>query len=747
MEALGVHTHWGLSPALDLTDVHKRAVASKPAAAETPEAPDSFLLVHCADPRHYLKTLSRRLRASKTPAEVFMWEPSAEAMVRSLALVGIALDFSMPVRQRAHMFLEVFGNVKVRDKTAKYLDALGKSIEELVCDKTGRLTAAVDPSQLSYRDVDGVAEAARMLSYRVPFDMETCWDHRLRHHYGERFDFRVNVIDWDFQEHVRPVAGLIHPLLFRAWRKTGLAFEFGDETYTQPNRTMASYALGRERGLSKLVRGYWGDVVASPYWATGTCVEVPPEADVGPAAHRAASSMFAVNNRHAGAEQFRHNAAEVAVLGILSLLTEIETAARYTMAKAHDIYSGLGGSRAAGSGAGPGGDDAGSPDEEAGPRTMDGAEVAPIGKKSASETAAEAAEGMTPREAAAAAVAALPMAPERSAERRRNALVARSVRRARAAASAIRSVRLVPLLGDIDRLLSHSRNRHRFSGAVIGCRSAQLLERPALAACLRPRAFVVQEAARNIVVFKQHQKDEFERRAVLMAGSLGLVFAGSDRTVAGTDKFAAGSVIDARPRAAKEADQRKREAALEEDKAAAAGAGDHAAGIMYLRGLAHWDERRGDNPRPEALVFEWDEAAAPARAEAIGKGPAGRAIREVMLQTQAELQAKEDAARRAAKAAAAGESGEAETAAAGPAAAAAQRPARAGAGAAWARGGAGSKVRRLKTEGGEAAASSQGAASGDEQGAAGGAAEPVAEAASGNGMGEDAGGAAATSLD
>ena len=477
------------------------------------------------------------------------------------------------------------------------------------------------------------------------------------------------------------------------------------------------------------MRGYWGDVVASPYWATGTCVEVPPEADVGPAAHRAASSMFAVNNRHAGAEQFRHNAAEVAVLGILSLLTEIETAARYTMAKAHDIYSGLGGSRAAGSGAGPGGDDAGSPDEEAGPRTMDGAEVAPIGKKSASETAAEAAEGMTPREAAAAAVAALPMAPERSAERRRNALVARSVRRARAAASAIRSVRLVPLLGDIDRLLSHSRNRHRFSGAVIGCRSAQLLERPALAACLRPRAFVVQEAARNIVVFKQHQKDEFERRAVLMAGSLGLVFAGSDRTVAGTDKFAAGSVIDARPRAAKEADQRKREAALEEDKAAAAGAGDHAAGILYLRCLAHWDERRGDNPRPEALVFKWDEAAAPARAEAIGKGPAGRAIREVMLQTQAELQAKEDAARRAAKAAAAGESGEAEPAAAGPAAAASQRPVRAGAGAAWARGGAGSKVRRLKTEGGEAAASSQGAASGDEQGAAGGAAEPVAEAA------------------
>lgn len=70
MEALGVHTHWGLSPALDLTDVHRRAVASKPSAAASSDAPDSFLLVHCGDPRHYLKTLSRRLRASKAPAEV-----------------------------------------------------------------------------------------------------------------------------------------------------------------------------------------------------------------------------------------------------------------------------------------------------------------------------------------------------------------------------------------------------------------------------------------------------------------------------------------------------------------------------------------------------------------------------------------------------------------------------------------------------------------------------------------------------
>jgi dynein assembly factor 3, axonemal len=71
--------------------------------------------------------------------------------------------------------------------------------------------------------------------------VEELWDRRLRHHYGTRFDVRRNLIDWDYQTHVRPVSGLVHSVLFRDWRMKGLAFEFGDETYIQPNRTLGSY--------------------------------------------------------------------------------------------------------------------------------------------------------------------------------------------------------------------------------------------------------------------------------------------------------------------------------------------------------------------------------------------------------------------------------------------------------------------------------------------------------------------------
>lgn len=33
--------------------------------------------------------------------------------------------------------------------------------------------------------------------------MEKLRDHRLRHHFAERYDFRANAIDWDYQFAIR----------------------------------------------------------------------------------------------------------------------------------------------------------------------------------------------------------------------------------------------------------------------------------------------------------------------------------------------------------------------------------------------------------------------------------------------------------------------------------------------------------------------------------------------------------------
>jgi Domain of unknown function (DUF4471) len=48
--------------------------------------------------------------------------------------------------------------------------------------------------------------------------------------------------------HQQEVASIIHFRQYRGWRTAGLAFEFGDQVYDQPNRTMLSYAEGMVRG-------------------------------------------------------------------------------------------------------------------------------------------------------------------------------------------------------------------------------------------------------------------------------------------------------------------------------------------------------------------------------------------------------------------------------------------------------------------------------------------------------------------
>mmetsp|Transcript_3334 Transcript_3334/g.11511 ORF Transcript_3334/g.11511 Transcript_3334/m.11511 type:complete len:105 (-) Transcript_3334:1436-1750(-) len=92
---------------------------------------------------------------------------------------------------------------------------------------------------------------------------------RLRSYYEDRFDYRKNLIDWDYSMNVKDWAEIIHSKLFLWWRQEGIAYEIRDSKYPQPNRTMASYAEGKEKGHSKLKRGYWGDIVQSPYWSIG----------------------------------------------------------------------------------------------------------------------------------------------------------------------------------------------------------------------------------------------------------------------------------------------------------------------------------------------------------------------------------------------------------------------------------------------------------------------------------------------
>ena len=102
-------------------------------------------------------------------------------------------------------------------------------------------------------------------------------DQKLRYLYKERYDYRENLVDWDYNMLLTPCAPIVHFYHYKQWRMTGVAYEQRFSTYTEPNRSLASYAPGRrkEDKTSCMVRGYWGDIVVSPYVAIGVACDYP----------------------------------------------------------------------------------------------------------------------------------------------------------------------------------------------------------------------------------------------------------------------------------------------------------------------------------------------------------------------------------------------------------------------------------------------------------------------------------------
>ncbi len=58
-----------------------------------------------------------------------------------------------------------------------------------------------------------------------PFDIEKMRDERLRHFFKERYDFRRNLVDWDYSFDIKPLVPLMNQQDYKDWRLTGLAFE------------------------------------------------------------------------------------------------------------------------------------------------------------------------------------------------------------------------------------------------------------------------------------------------------------------------------------------------------------------------------------------------------------------------------------------------------------------------------------------------------------------------------------------
>ncbi len=192
------------------------------------------------------------------PIHFYVLESPVEILARDLLLLELINDYEIPIRQRANIFLEVFGNNKVQKRTSAYIEQLGTQLRLLISKGAGQLSNVIDFSLLRYRERDELEEAFKKYFKSCVFDMNTLYDHRQRGLYEDRFDARKALFDWDYHATLKNKASIVHIKQYKEWRQSGVAFEFGDQAYTEPNKTLLSFTegtmkAGKEKGIKKEV--------------------------------------------------------------------------------------------------------------------------------------------------------------------------------------------------------------------------------------------------------------------------------------------------------------------------------------------------------------------------------------------------------------------------------------------------------------------------------------------------------------
>lgn len=620
MDPTGSHNFHGISPSFDAQQIYRTVfgASSSPSSSSSSslkQQPLNILLVQPGDIRHVIKTVAQRLRhssaSSARPLHFYIHERSPEAIARHLLLLSVATDWQLPLRQRATMFLDIYGNALVQSKTSKYISQKRVSLIELVTGGTRAagsgqggsslassssplLSELVDFESLRYKQRDEIEETLKTWAEEAPYNTTQLRDQRLRHLHGTRYDARTNLADWDYQQIVKRNAGCIHWTQYRDWRNTGVAFEFGDQTYDTPNRSMSAYVDGKEKGLSTQRRGFWCDIIVSPFFSLGTSALVPVDAEVrasslaekiskqqlkGLSSSSSSSSsslvlssvssssstllsapssssegksfayqLFDINSRQSGSEQWRHHAVELSTYNIVSWLYELETGKGYHMRTAHDVYSGLSESTES---------------------------ISETSSAAASAQSVDTASTVTSNNEKEKLDSDLPSQPlvgvsveETTALKAE--LLAAAQRRARTISRSLKNVKVTFLMGDLQgdfiekkkiQSLFHfvflsSRSAHHLASGLslptppqsstsqqspssLAVGGGSVLFREILSL---DGAVVVCETARNVPNINQTQRDEFARRVIGLAGRSGLAVAGSDRSLS-ADTYTVGTVI------------------------------------------------------------------------------------------------------------------------------------------------------------------------------------------------------------
>jgi dynein assembly factor 3 len=171
---------------------------------------------------------------------------------------------------KAELFLEVFGNLMVRSKTADFISSKATELIDTLTNETGILAKLVQ-FKIKYRERDDLEFVFKFWRKELGFDCKALWTLRLTQYLKNRYDARDNVFDWDYNMKLkdRSPSSLISKQEYIHWRHTGIAFSIRESTYEKSNRTMATVQVMKQDGVGVNKWGFFSDILTSPYIAFG----------------------------------------------------------------------------------------------------------------------------------------------------------------------------------------------------------------------------------------------------------------------------------------------------------------------------------------------------------------------------------------------------------------------------------------------------------------------------------------------
>ncbi|XP_074660251.1 dynein axonemal assembly factor 3-like [Tubulanus polymorphus] len=270
-DAFGSITWWGFSPALDLLE-----------NIQQDKDVINLLVIGAGDLRHVLKTIAHQWRkkttktCSRSRIHIYIIENNLELYARAMLFLSIILESpeNLGLQEKTELFLELYGNSMVRQQSCDYVQKMSTEFIKWVndFDLLAQKLPCIDLSQLKYKEVDALEAIFKFWRNREnrEFEIDKYWDLRLRQHLGVRYDAIPNVFDWDLSMKLHHKdADIIHTSEYKQWRQTGVAYEIRDGSYNVPNRTLASGVLFKTNDGRVARRGYWGDILVSPFIAWG----------------------------------------------------------------------------------------------------------------------------------------------------------------------------------------------------------------------------------------------------------------------------------------------------------------------------------------------------------------------------------------------------------------------------------------------------------------------------------------------